>query len=540
MKLNWLGIYILFVSLQFNAILYCSGFNETEKIDFVFSANTDVSRQYSEANFSDIKFRGFEDLDFGFYKGALWVKVSVYNYGTANSFVLHNSDMINRTYKIYELDSANHKLIPEINRKIKFGDQRSFNVPRANFKFDLKSGESVTYIIYCWSDGRVLDGSLEITNLDDYLSGISFKMVENGFFYGAAFIILLINLFQWKNWRKKIYIYYAIFIVSTCLIYVCIEGYLFIFESKNYIIEHLIFFMIRLWSFSLVLFTATLFQIHKSAPKFRVFLNWLMLVVFGSLSAYQLLFFNTSVSHLHMIEASLVGLWIIVVIIIITKSTKERRIETRYYLIALISFLVCVLIGILSNYGSLIPGDGSTYLKIGTLLELSVFTYAISFVLLNNEKKVKAIESKIQLIQAEFKKDLSAREKNTEVLNDKYNDLKLSVKKMNDEGRMTKSDLVSIFKLLESNAKSEEDWINFKSRYANLNPNFLPQLITKHSNLSKSDIRLLVLVKIGFSQKEISSIIGIAYDSVKKSKHRVRKKMNLRRDITLVDYMTGI
>ena len=65
----------------------------------------------------------------------------------------------------------------------------------------------------------------------------------------------------------------------------------------------------------------------------------------------------------------------------------------------------------------------------------------------------------------------------------------------------------------------------------------MSSLLTAYPNLSKSEIRLLTLIKIGYSQKEIVSILNIAPDSVKKSKNRFRKKLNIRESIHLDDFL---
>ena len=99
--------------------------------------------------------------------------------------------------------------------------------------------------------------------------------------------------------------------------------------------------------------------------------------------------------------------------------------------------------------------------------------------------------------------------------------------------------LVSVFKLIENSFSSNADWNHFKEKFETLNPNFVAVLLEKHPKLTKSEIRLLTLIRIGYSQKEIAHILNIAPDSVKKSRSRVRKKLDLSESIHLSAYLAN-
>ncbi len=529
-------LFSLFFFISVNIIAYASPAKKTD-ISYSVLTKVDEFEKFSDSTIVNEHFETAGKLDLGFYKGTIWVKVTIKNNDEDNDFIISNTDPINRTYRFYRLDSLSNALTRLPSGTVNFEDDRSLNFPEANFRISLKRNEEQTYFIYCKSDGRVLKSEFEVMSLDQYFSHIQYIYIENGFFYGAAFIILLINLFRLKNWKRKIYIYYSVFIVSTCLLYMSMEGYLFVLKENNYIIDHLIFFIVRIWEFALVSFTLRMFKIKEQLPKFDLGVKLLMGIIFGGYSLYQLMFIHSSVSQLHIIESASLSIWIVVILIIIAVSGKKRLTETKYYIFTLLIFLVFLIIGLICNHGEIISGNASTFLKIGTLFELGMFTYTISFVLMKKETELLEIKSRVIEMKREFEKDLREHRDRAKVLNDRYHKMKQSIDKLSNEGKINKSDLISIFKLLESNAKSDEEWLSFKERYAKLNPDFLPGLITKHPNLTKSEIRLLVLIKIGFSQKEISDLIGIASDSVKKSKQRVRKKMNLDRSTVLAQYI---
>ena len=72
-----------------------------------------------------------------------------------------------------------------------------------------------------------------------------------------------------------------------------------------------------------------------------------------------------------------------------------------------------------------------------------------------------------------------------------------------------------------------------------LDPDFYKNLLKEHPNLTKAETRLLTLIKIGFTQKEISKVLFIAESSVKKARQRVRKKIAIKPEICLTNYLTS-
>ena len=59
------------------------------------------------------------------------------------------------------------------------------------------------------------------------------------------------------------------------------------------------------------------------------------------------------------------------------------------------------------------------------------------------------------------------------------------------------------------------------------NYDFQQKLKSKHPDLTRYNIRLCTYLKAGLSTKEIASLLNITPDSVKKAKHRLRKKLKM-------------
>lgn len=62
------------------------------------------------------------------------------------------------------------------------------------------------------------------------------------------------------------------------------------------------------------------------------------------------------------------------------------------------------------------------------------------------------------------------------------------------------------------------------------NSRFQNRLKHRHPELTTYDLRLCTYLKANLATKEIATLLNITPDSVKKAKHRLRKKIGVRSD----------
>lgn len=79
-------------------------------------------------------------------------------------------------------------------------------------------------------------------------------------------------------------------------------------------------------------------------------------------------------------------------------------------------------------------------------------------------------------------------------------------------------------KLLDSHLMTDENWVKFKMAFQNEYPDFYKTIIVAFPDLTESNLRMITLMKLNLSNQEISALLGITIDAVKKSKQRLRKK----------------
>lgn len=87
---------------------------------------------------------------------------------------------------------------------------------------------------------------------------------------------------------------------------------------------------------------------------------------------------------------------------------------------------------------------------------------------------------------------------------------------------------------------TSDDWETFKKKFNAVYPGFLADLRKLFTDLTPAEERLILLIKMKLTSAEISDILGISSNSVKKSRQRLRKKINLEPSIDLDKYIIGL
>jgi len=96
----------------------------------------------------------------------------------------------------------------------------------------------------------------------------------------------------------------------------------------------------------------------------------------------------------------------------------------------------------------------------------------------------------------------------------------------------------AILELSKLHILTDSDWDKFKLIFERGYPGFLENLRIKIPNLTASERRLFILMKMNLSINQISSMLGISKDSVRKTRYRMRKKLDLGEDAELNQFVS--
>lgn len=93
------------------------------------------------------------------------------------------------------------------------------------------------------------------------------------------------------------------------------------------------------------------------------------------------------------------------------------------------------------------------------------------------------------------------------------------------------TDHLKLDDLLQSHLMTEENWRNFKNEFQREHFEFYNNLLENFPEITDSNLRIILLQKLGFSNSEISGLLGITIDAVKKSKQRLKRKLGEKYDL---------
>lgn len=74
---------------------------------------------------------------------------------------------------------------------------------------------------------------------------------------------------------------------------------------------------------------------------------------------------------------------------------------------------------------------------------------------------------------------------------------------------------------------TSDDWSRFWERFGHYFPGFLTELKLRHPSLTAAEIRMFMLIKLGFDTRETAETLGISPDSVYRNRSRLGKKLGL-------------
>ncbi len=102
------------------------------------------------------------------------------------------------------------------------------------------------------------------------------------------------------------------------------------------------------------------------------------------------------------------------------------------------------------------------------------------------------------------------------------------------------NNIKSVISTINKNITEEDSWNVFKEAFDNADKDFLKRIKQIHPLLTPNDLRLCAYLRLNLSSKEIAPLFNISVRSVEIKRYRLRKKMDLRHEIGLVEYILAV
>lgn len=167
------------------------------------------------------------------------------------------------------------------------------------------------------------------------------------------------------------------------------------------------------------------------------------------------------------------------------------------------------------------------------------------------ETRQRLIETKlanVHLKEQQMKKDLEANAKalTAETLHviDKNRVLEELRKRLSstleDDPKEQKKKIRNLIKMIDFNLVHETDWNVFRNNFEKIHEDFFVNLNHVSNNLSPADLKLASLMKLNLGSKDIASTLGISQESLRISRYRLRKKLDIKNGESLHQFIIGL
>lgn len=168
-----------------------------------------------------------------------------------------------------------------------------------------------------------------------------------------------------------------------------------------------------------------------------------------------------------------------------------------------------------------------------TLIGLSIFLFSLWSYFRQKAKRDRLEKEKLDQEIAFKTKDLDFKKQELTAFalqlsqkNELLENLKKDIKEIKikpDEGKS----LQSLINTIQINQTDDDTWENFKQRFEQVHVGFNKRIKEEHPELTANDLRIISLIKMNLSSKEIANILNISSDGIKKARYRLRKKLGM-------------
>ncbi|SFS64608.1 inorganic phosphate transporter [Lutibacter maritimus] len=165
----------------------------------------------------------------------------------------------------------------------------------------------------------------------------------------------------------------------------------------------------------------------------------------------------------------------------------------------------------------------------------------------SQEKMLNAEIQKVNTENAKLEKQIEFKRKEQMVIalsiiqkNQFLEKLKIKIDKIISKPEVKAEELITLKRLIIDNLSIDKEREKFNFYVNELNADFYLRLVNRFPDLSENEQRLAALIRLNLSSKEIASILNISTKSVEVNRHRLRKKMRLKREENLTEIVSKL
>ena len=152
-----------------------------------------------------------------------------------------------------------------------------------------------------------------------------------------------------------------------------------------------------------------------------------------------------------------------------------------------------------------------------------------------NKLRIEKIEQDVKVKEHEHVSNALALEQKNEllaVINKKFTEA------MQDKGSINLSELKGLVSSVKSQVRDSNNTDLFNQKFNQLHQNFFHNIKEAHPNLTKTELKFCAYLKFNLSGSQIANIQMVTSEAIRKTRYRIRKKLNLSAKDSLEDYIS--
>lgn len=161
-----------------------------------------------------------------------------------------------------------------------------------------------------------------------------------------------------------------------------------------------------------------------------------------------------------------------------------------------------------------------------SLIGTSALAFAIVYGLRQRMKRNKIEREKLDGDLAFKEKELTTHALHLAHKNEILLDLKSQIKELKSSSPNSRN-YQKVINTINLDINNDNNWEQFRTYFEDVHKDFNANIMRNYPEVSNNDLRLMSLLKMNLSSKEIANILNISVEGVKKARYRLRKKLNL-------------
>jgi tetratricopeptide (TPR) repeat protein len=121
--------------------------------------------------------------------------------------------------------------------------------------------------------------------------------------------------------------------------------------------------------------------------------------------------------------------------------------------------------------------------------------------------------------------------------NENFTFIRKKIKELTENRNVKIEELIKLEKELKARSHDFDSWELFYKSFNEIHKDFFKTLKSRHPDLTTTELKHCAYIRINLSANQMSTLLNVTIEAIRKTRYRIRKKMNLSPDNSLENYL---